>query len=30
MLPRVLLLDLDDTILDDSGAVDASWRQSIA
>ena len=30
MLPRVLLLDLDDTILDDSGAVDASWRQAIA
>jgi putative hydrolase of the HAD superfamily len=30
VLPRVLLLDLDDTILDDSGAVDASWRQAIA
>ena len=27
-LPRVLLLDLDDTILDDSGARDRCWQQT--
>jgi putative hydrolase of the HAD superfamily len=28
MLPRVLLLDLDDTILDDSGARDRCWQET--
>ena len=28
MLPAAVLLDLDDTILDDSGNVDASWREA--
>lgn len=27
-LPKALLLDLDDTILDDSGNVDRSWREA--
>src|SRR5687768_7176910 len=27
-LPRAILLDLDDTILDDSGRVDACWREA--
>jgi putative hydrolase of the HAD superfamily len=27
-LPAALLLDLDDTILDDSGSVNASWREA--
>src|SRR3990172_10885481 len=26
--PRAMLIDLDDTILDDSGAVDACWREA--
>lgn len=30
MKPRVLLLDLDDTILDDSGRVHESWREACA
>jgi len=29
MLPRVVLLDLDDTILDDTGGVDGAWRGAI-
>src|SRR5262245_16678635 len=29
-LPRALLLDLDDTILDDSSSLVASWRQACA
>lgn len=28
VLPRAVLLDLDDTILDDSGKVDACWREA--
>ena len=28
MLPRAVLLDLDDTILDDSGGVDGCWRDA--
>ena len=27
-LPKAILLDLDDTILDDSGTVDACWREA--
>ncbi|HKY21840.1 MAG TPA: hypothetical protein VJM31_11550 [Vicinamibacterales bacterium] len=27
-LPRALLLDLDDTILDDSSSVDGCWREA--
>jgi putative hydrolase of the HAD superfamily len=30
MNPRALLLDLDDTILDDSSLIDDSWRQACA
>lgn len=30
MIPRALLLDLDDTILDDSGSVHDSWREACA
>lgn len=30
MFPRALLLDLDDTILDDSGSVPESWREACA
>lgn len=30
MIPRALLLDLDDTILDDSGSVNESWREACA
>jgi|SRR5579883_1047964 len=28
MLPKAIFLDLDDTILDDSGPVDACWREA--
>src|SRR5687768_16126074 len=30
MRARALLVDLDDTIIDDTSAVDAAWRQAIA
>ena len=30
MRSQALLVDLDDTIIDDTGAVDAAWRQAIA